>query len=83
MAHLKTELLISPLQLLLLLATYAKQVLVDERQLVALKVDLLLGLLDSLVDLGQVDLHAKDSFLLVVKVDTNSQNGQKSLLQMQ
>ena len=68
---------------MLLLATHTKQVFVDERQLVALKVDLLLGLLDSLVDLGQVDLHAKDSFLLVVKVDTNSQNGQKSLLQMQ
>ena len=48
---------------MLLLATDSEQVFVDQRQHVALQVDLLLYLGHSLVDLQHVNRHAKYALL--------------------
>ena len=71
LARLEAQALVYLRQLLLLLTSHSQQILINQGQLVALQVDGLLDLLDSLINLFHVDLHAKDALL------QTSQNHQK------
>ena len=62
--NLQAEPLIGQLKLLFLLPAHSQKVLVDEWQRVALKVDLLLDLVDSILDLIEIYRHAQESLLL-------------------
>lgn len=64
----ETELLIRLSKLLLLLSAHAKQVLIDQRQSVALNVDLLLDLTDSFLYLIHVNFHAEEPLLKLRKI---------------
>ena len=61
LSHLQAHTLVGLGQLLLLLSTNAEQVLINQRQCVAFKIDGLLDLRDLLIDLTHIDLHAEQT----------------------